>query len=238
MSDPDAPLSFVPHEPAGAVARGPVKIRTGRFGELEEHELVRLLDTIEDERARARFRESVYISLFIWIIVAWVAFYGPRYLWHAPKIADPMSVLSQRELTQLNAPIIRQPLPKIAPKVDTKTLEHLRTTAPKPVPQPAPQPSPQPDATQPTPTPPPPTAAPNPRPTPQPTHAPEPAVDAPTPQLPTHSNPFTSPSGPTGTGSMSHAGNVGSAIRAPGGAGMGGGVEVLSDMQGVDFSTG
>ena len=58
QSDPDAPVSFVPHVPVGSTARPqPLRIRTGRFGELEEHELVRLLDTIEDERARARFRE-------------------------------------------------------------------------------------------------------------------------------------------------------------------------------------
>ena len=56
VSDPDAPVSFVPHESDGHAVAAPVRIRTNRYGELEEHELIRLLDTIEDERARARFR--------------------------------------------------------------------------------------------------------------------------------------------------------------------------------------
>jgi hypothetical protein len=88
---PGAPLTFVPHDPKGSK---PIRtIRTGRYGELEEHELIRLLDTIEDERARGRFRESIYISLFVWMAIAWVVLYGPRYLWHAPPLLNPADVL-------------------------------------------------------------------------------------------------------------------------------------------------
>jgi hypothetical protein len=87
--DPDAPLSFVPHPQPGEAPRGPVRIRTNRYGEMEEHELVHLLDTIEDERARGRFRESIYMSVFFWLVVAWFVFYGPRVLWHAPTLINP-----------------------------------------------------------------------------------------------------------------------------------------------------
>ena len=82
ISTPDqpqhgAPLSVVPHEGASRTVAAPVHIiRTNRYGHLEEHELIKLLDTIEDERARGRFRESIYISLIIWLAVAWVLFYG------------------------------------------------------------------------------------------------------------------------------------------------------------------
>src|SRR5580658_9915658 len=105
----NAPVSVVPHQADGALAQRPVKIRTGRFGELEEHELVRLLDTIEDERARSRFRESVYISVFIWMVVIWLMLYGPRYLWHAPALRNPIDVLKERELTQLANPHLHIP---------------------------------------------------------------------------------------------------------------------------------
>jgi hypothetical protein len=72
-----AVLSVVPHEAKSGVVSAPVRIRTNRYGDLEEHELIRLLDTIEDERARGRFRESMYISMFVWIGCGWGLFYGP-----------------------------------------------------------------------------------------------------------------------------------------------------------------
>jgi len=229
----DSPVSVVPHDADGSLTQRPVKIRTGRFGELDEHELVRLLDTIEDERARSRFRESVYISLFVWMVVLWLLLYGPRYLWHAPKVVNPMDVLKERELTELANPHLHIPVahaPKPAMKMDTKTLEKLHENAPPTPPAPTPAP------VQPTPTP---TTTPA-APTPQPSHAAAPTVDAPTPQP--HVN-FPSAPSPSDTlknsmhGPSSPGGNYGSGARAPGGANFGtGGMEVLSDTQGVDFS--
>ena len=67
----------------------PVKVRTGRFGELEEHELIHLIDSLDDERSRARFRESIYISVIVWLAIAWFLFYGPRVLFHQPYYATP-----------------------------------------------------------------------------------------------------------------------------------------------------
>lgn len=129
--DPDAPLSFVPHLPLEETTRPePLRIRTGRYGELEEHELVKLLDSIEDERARSRFRESVYISVFVWLAIALLALFGPRYLWHAPRVVLPSEVLRARELTTLTAP--RLSGPRTAPPVDAHTLEHLRSNEPRP----------------------------------------------------------------------------------------------------------
>jgi hypothetical protein len=149
----DAPLSFVPHDGDGASSRQPVRIRTNRYGEMDEHELIHLLDSIEDERARSRFRESIYISLFIWIAIAWVVLYGPKYLWHAPKLVTPFEVLHQRELTQLNLPQLHAPPPSVPrpqPKVDNRTLEHLRSMEPPPRPTP---PAETPKIAQPTPAP-------------------------------------------------------------------------------------
>ena len=230
----NAPVSVVPHQADGALAQRPVKIRTGRFGELEEHELVRLLDTIEDERARSRFRESVYISVFIWMVVIWLMLYGPRYLWHAPALRNPIDVLKERELTQLANPHLHIPhLPAPKPlNMDKKTLENVRKMTPPAPPPPAPTPTPAP-------TPPMPALAPPPAPTPSPSHAPAPVVDAPKPQPNVNFGNAPSPSdalknamhGPTNPG-----GTYGPGMHAPGGADVGGGMEVLSDLHGFDIS--
>jgi outer membrane biosynthesis protein TonB len=239
---PGAPLSFVPHEPDGKPA-APFRIRTNRFGDLEEHELVRLLDTIEDERARGRFRESIYISVFVWLVVAWVIFYGPKYLWHAPKLISPVEVMKQQQLTSLRVPVLRRPVVP-PPKVDTKVLERLRAAEPKMELHPTAPPPPAPPATQPQPVE---TSAPPPllpaAPTPART-APPVIAEAPTPQPTTRPTFNTSGSASDEMrnalrdSSRDHGtvGGVHGGVSAPGGAKGDGGVQVLSDMQGVDFS--
>ncbi len=112
----------------------PVRIRTNRFGHLEEHELIKLLDTIEDERARGRFRESIYISMFVWVAIAWVLFYGPKYLWHSPQLISPAQALQQQALVQLNAPRLPHHAVAPPPKIDRGTLAKLRAMEPKPAP--------------------------------------------------------------------------------------------------------
>lgn len=253
--DPKAPLSFVPHETGDGQPRQPVRIRTGRYGEIDEHELIHLLDSIEDERARSRFRESIYISLFIWIAIAWVVLYGPRYLWHAPKLVTPFDVLQQREVTQLNLPAYHPHVsaPRPAPKVDTHTLEHLRSEEPPAPRTPPPAPTPTPKEAAPAPAPSmtssaPPTPSPAmPLPSaPQPAHRPPPVVaEAPTPQPSAHPD--------FNTGNSSAENSIQDAIRNAarhpgGGEGYGrrggggssplnfGGVDILSDTQGVDFN--
>ena len=157
----------------------PAKVRTGRYGELEQHELIHLLDTFDDERSRARFREAIYISVIFYLALGWFLVYGPRVIFHQPRIVNPMDVLKEREknLTYLDLP---KDLTKQVPKptktlsdkdrlqqtpkatIDKKTLEQLQAMrkpgapeTPAPAPQPAaPQPAPQQQAKQPTPAPP------------------------------------------------------------------------------------
>jgi TonB family protein len=144
----------------------PVKVRTGRFGELEEHELIHLIDALDDERSRARFRESIYISVLVWIVIAWFLFYGPRILFHQPVLRDPIAlmkehdkerltylnqppapprrppVLNQKTIQQIQKQVQEAPRPQIAPpqpvmpQQATPPQEQAHTTAP-PVPQPA-----------------------------------------------------------------------------------------------------
>jgi TonB family protein len=241
------PISVPPNPPA--------KVRTGRFGELEQHELIHLLDSLDDERSRARFREAIYISIFFYLFVAWFLFYGPRVLFHQPRLISPADVLKERDkqLTFLDAPkdLSRSLPPKsnkvisdkdrmqqtTHPTLDKKTLEQLqamrKASAPAP-PAPAPPapPTPQPQAQQPPPVP-----------LPQhPPQQPTQLADAPKP-APTKPN-FGNPNQTAGDvvrqaaeqAARSHGSSGDYGANAPSAhQGANTGVDVLSDTMGVDF---
>jgi outer membrane biosynthesis protein TonB len=246
--------------PSSAPPDSPVKVRTGRFGELEEHELIHLLDSLDDERAKARFRESIYISLLVYLALGWFIFYGPRVLFHQPRLINPADVLKQRdrEMTYLDMPkdiskdLPRKPTKTMSdkdrtqqtakPTLDKKTLDQLQAMrragppAPSPLP-PTPQPAPAPaqQAPQQAQQPPP----------PQPQHAApqtQAMVDAPHP-VPTKPN-FGNQSQSAGDAIRKAA--QGAAQNRGGGGdyganlpvahnGLNTGVDVLSDTMGVDF---
>jgi TonB family protein len=247
---PGAPISVVPHEGASRTVAAPVHIiRTNRYGHLEEHELIKLLDTIEDERARGRFRESIYISLFVWLAIAWVLFYGPRYLWHSPQLITPADALHQREIVQLNAPRLPHHAMSPPPKLDKGTLAKLRAMEPKPSPAPpTPAPSAPPAPTEPSRTPPAaltPPAQPVPSPTLPLPSAPKPAPRSAEPEAPTP-QPSTRPNFNTGSASqdmqqaMQGSQSAGSdrSVGISGnnrGTQTGEGYDILSDTQGVNF---
>ena len=137
------PTLETPPNPTSSPTR-PTKVRTGRFGELEHHELIHLLDTLDDERSRARFRESIYISVIFYLAVGWFLFYGPQVLFHQPRLVNPADVLRQRdkELTFLDMPKdLSKQLPRkptnvisdrdrtaqtVKPTLDRKTIEQLQ----------------------------------------------------------------------------------------------------------------
>jgi TonB family protein len=253
---PGAPLSFLPHDTEGHVLPPRVKIRSAlrsaRYGDLDDHDLVRLLDSIEDELARRRFRESIYISLFVWLLIVGLVFFGPKYIWHAPELISPAQALKQRELLTLNSPVLpRHTAP--APKLDSGTLKKIRAITAKPTP-PAPTETPTPATPTPAPTattqPAQPTPAPTqplpsaPSPVPHSNAAPVP--DTPMPQPSSRPN-FNTPN--NASDSMRDLANnaarnrgggipLGSGMGTRGngrGAAVGQGLEVLSDTRGVDF---
>jgi len=128
----------------------PLKLRTGRYGGLEEHELIHLLDSIDDEVARARFRESIYKSIIICMAVAWFIFYGPRVLFHQPEYKDLISAMKEhdKQITYMEMPHTVAPRLPAHPMPDRKMLQQLQQqprttpTAPSP-PQPQAPPPPQ-----------------------------------------------------------------------------------------------
>ena len=244
--------------PKSAPSGTPFKVRTNRYGVLEEHELIHLLDSLDDERSRARFRESVYISIIIWLAIGWFVLYGPQVIFHQPRLINPADVLKQRdkELTFLDMPkdvskqLEKKPTNVISdkdrtqqtvkPTLDKKTLEQLQAmrkagapdTAPAP-PAPQPQqaaPAPQPQQQQPQ--------------QPLPQHPPQQAmVEAPTP-APTKPN-FSTPNQTAGD-AIRQAAQQAAQNRGQGGdygasipvahQGLNTGVDILSDTMGVDFN--
>jgi len=228
----DPPSGDPPNGPAP-----PIRVRTGRYGELEEHELIHLLDSIDDERSRARFRESIYISVIIYIAIAWLLFYGPHVLFHQPYLKDPIALMKQHDkeqLTYIGPPT--PPAPRIPPRIDRRAMEALRQQEQQralkapPTPQQPPPPQEQAHNTAP-PVPAPPVPLPAaPRPSPS-VSAPLPA--APTPNLAQNQSPQSALQRAM-HGALANRGG----ISVPGGSAgpLQAGAEILSDTQGVDFS--
>jgi TonB family protein len=218
----------------------PVKLRAGRYGDLEEHEILHLIDALDDERERAQFRESVYISTIICLAVAWFLFYGPRVLWHQPEFRDPIALMKEhdKELTYIT-PNVPAPRPQ-RPVIDRKTMQQLQQEARE-----AP-PTPQPPAPQPAPVPPQEEARSTAPPVPQPA-APLPAAPKPAPpsiDLPAAPHPNFAQNNQSAGDAIRNAargalsGRSGAEVGAPGAGNrpLQAGAEILSDTQGVDFS--
>ena len=230
-----------------------------RYYDLEQHELITLLDEVDDERSRARFRESIYISVIVWLMLGWVLVYGPRYLWHAPVLISAVPD-KNKEMTYLDVPPDLQkqlqrtkPTPNISthstesqsPKPSPQAPEPRAGTptppAPKPQPQSRPQqqlPSaPQPQQQQP---PPPQQQARNAPATPTPPVARnQPLADAPAPNKNIFGTPQSARDQIQQATRNAHPGGDGGDYGSTGRGQQGGtkaGMEILSDTQGVDFA--
>jgi outer membrane biosynthesis protein TonB len=136
----------------------------GKYTSLETHELITLVEDLEDDRARARVREGIWVSVIAHLLLFWFIAYGPHVLFHQPRVINPADVLAQRDkenpqFLDLPPDALKQLKPKnrdiisdkdrIAqsknPTLDKKTLEQLEAmkAAGPPAPTPAPQPSQQ-----------------------------------------------------------------------------------------------
>jgi outer membrane biosynthesis protein TonB len=127
--NPTRPEPDPEQEPSSSGAQPPRTVRTNRYGDLEEHELIHLLDTLDDERARAQFRESVYISTIICLAIAWFLFYGPHIILHQPYYKDPIALMKQHDLERLTYINPVPPTPAAPPKIDRKTMQQLEKQA-------------------------------------------------------------------------------------------------------------
>ncbi len=253
---PDNPSQTPPREQAPAAPR---KVQAGRHGELEQHELLQMLDAIDDERARGRFRESIYISVFVYLALAWFLLYGPKVLFHQGKIVLPADAIRQheKELTFLDLPkdLSKVPTPKSAKPVpqktaprqlDRKTLEQLQAMRrAAEAPKPPPPPRSLPEAPKPQPVTPPQQARVEPTPTPLPKPVPvRPAPSSSAAAIPDAPRPNFG-SAPSASQNMrdlergaarSHGASGAGSFSAPvGHTGGSGEAEILSPTLGVDF---
>jgi hypothetical protein len=220
---------------------------TSRWVDYDTHELLEMISELEDERRWARLREGIWIAILVHMLLLSGITWIPKYIFRVPPVIDPFDAIKQRkDLSYLDLPpdLVRKyqpkvkvtPVPEKQPRIDKKTLEALNKPAPPP---PAPEPPAQPKVENPVqPTPP---IPPSPK-----TQAPE---EAPRPQaVPARPN--------FAMGSQNPADQLRDAMRGaaqnpgynaspqPGGTGLSmhpgagsGGVEILSDTQGVDFNS-
>ena len=219
---------------------------TSRWVDYDTHELLEMIGELEDERRWARLREGLWLAILFHFILLSLVTWIPKYVLHIAPVIDPIQAIKDRkDLTYLDLPpdalrklqpkvTVKPVQPKITPRIDRKTLEALNKPAPPP-PEPAPAPQiEQPKLANPVPTPPQPIA-------PQP----QSQLEAPRPQaVPARPN--------FNLGSPNPADQLQNAMRGAsrgatpgeiaGGSGLArhpgagsGGVEILSDTQGVDF---
>jgi TonB family protein len=229
-----------PREPASAATRN------SRWVDYETHELLQMISDLEDERRWSRLREGALWAVLVHILFLSAITWIPRYVFRVPKVIDPFEAIRERkDLTYLDVPpdAIRhtqprpatKPLPK-QPLIDKKTLDELKRQAPPPPAAAQPQiqapeqPKPQPE--QPLP--------PNPQSQSQ--------VEAPRPAAVPKPNFAMGPQNPAdqlrqdmqnamhGRGQQNYGQAPSPGLSMHPGAGSGG-VEILSDTQGVDFSS-
>jgi outer membrane biosynthesis protein TonB len=240
-SSPEEELLPVEGASSRPIRRGAA---TSRWVDYDTHELLQMISELEDERRWARLREGIWIAVLIHILLLSAITWIPRYIFHVTPVIDPFDAIKQRkDLTYLDLPpdLIKKLQPKVQVKpvpeqqqhVDKKTLEALKKAPPPP---PVAEPQPTTPIEQPALT----TPAPKVEQAPAPDVTPRPA---PVPAKPDFAMGSANPADQlqqamrgarSGPGATTNPGS-GTLPMHPG-AGTGG-VQVLSDMQGVDFSS-
>ena len=219
----------------------PFAVRGSRWVDYDTHELLEMISELEDERRWARLREGVLWALLFHILLISALTWIPKYVLKVPPVTDPFDAIKNRKdlqyldlppdvLKSLQPKVTVTPVPQKQPQIDKKTLEAMnRPAPPAPAPEPAPAPTVQPPATPPVP------------------NTQQSPVEAPRPSaVPARPNFALGSQNPNDQmrDAMKGASRVPGAgdTRGLGGGGLarhpgaGGGVEVLSDTQGVDFS--
>jgi hypothetical protein len=230
-------------QPEGDREKPPV-VRGSRWIDYDTYELLEMISELEDERRWARLREGIWIAILVHLVLLSSITWIPKYIFKVPPVVDPFEAIRQRkdDLKYLDLPpdllkrtqpkVQAKPAPQKVPQIDKKTLEALNKALPPPAP------APEPKAEAPAQPAPPPPVPPKPESQSQ-LEAPQPkAVPArpsfamgsqnPADQLRDAMRGSRSP----GSGSDNVPGNPGMAMHP----GAGGGVQVLSDTEGVDFN--
>jgi outer membrane biosynthesis protein TonB len=220
-------------------------VRGSRWIDYDTHELLDMISELEDERRWARLREGVLWALLFHILLISAVTWIPRYVLRVPPVIDPFDAIKERkDLSYLDLPpdlvkklqpkVTVKPVPQKQPQVDRKTLEALNKPTELP-PQPTPEPKVQPAQPQPALPPIPPPQSQSQLETPQPK-----AV----PARPSFALGSQNPADQLHDAMRGAARSPGFSNQAPSGGGLSrhpgagaGGLQVLSDTQGVDFNS-
>jgi outer membrane biosynthesis protein TonB len=228
---------------------------TSRYVDYDAHELLEKISQYEDERRWQRIREGIWISIIAHFLFFAALYFIPRYVFHQTQLIDPIQAIKDRkDLTYLDElpdalKQVQKAKPRLKPnetQVDKKTLDALKAlekARPKPTPPP---PAPEEQARN---TPPPAPVQPQPETTPAPASN---APPVPSPQIPQEApRPAPVPARPNfSLGPQNPNDQLRQAMRGSqsgqsgemrGGPlaqhpGAGGGAQIISDTQGVDFS--
>jgi hypothetical protein len=231
-----------PEQPPKPREDGPPVVRGSRWIDYDTHELLEMIGELEDERRWARLREGILWALLIHIALISAFTWIPRYVFRVPPVIDPFEAIQQRkDLKYLDLPpdlvkkyqpkVEIKPVPQKAPQIDRKTLEALNKPTP-PV-EPTPKVVEPPQQQTPPPIPPKPQSQ-------SQLEAPQPKA---VPARPNFALGSQNPADQLRDAMRGAARNPGyNARQLPAGPGLAmhpgagtGGVQVLSDMQGVDF---
>jgi TonB family protein len=224
------------------------KVRGSRWLDYDTHELLEVISELEDERRWARLREGMLWAVLVHILLLFGLYLVPKYVLKTP-IVDDFDRIKQHEdqiaLDQMPDAVRQLQKPKVTPRpankplIDKQTMDEME--------QKAEQAPPPPPAQQQTQTP----EQPKPQPTQQlPPNPQSQAPDAPHPQaVPAKPNFAMGPQNPAdqlrhdmqnarpGQGQPNFGNQPSGGSGLPRHPGAGSGYEVLSDTQGVDFSS-
>jgi len=254
-NDPNEPLKTGPADssestnqpPADETSQPAAPRSRSRWVDYDTHELLQMISELEDERRWARLREGVLWALLLHIILLSAVTWIPKYVLKVPPVVDPFDAIKKRkDLSYLDLPpdalkalqpkVKIKPVPEKQPTIDKKTLEDLKKSAP---PAPIPEQTKPPEIQNPV----------QPQPVIPPSQKSQAQEEAPKPPaVPARPNFAMGSQNPADQlkdamrGASRNPGyNAGTPAPSGGlsmhpGAGSGG-VEVLSDTQGVDFSS-
>jgi hypothetical protein len=217
-----------PAETASPVVRG------SRWVDYDTHELLEMIGELEDERRWARLREGFWLAILIHLALLSGITWIPKYIFKVPQVVDRNALKEHKDFTYLDTPFtlpskpIIKPLPQ-HPLIDKETMDAMKRANP-----PAPEPAPKPAAPAPAPPPPPPSDQ-------SQLEAPRPAAVPAKPNFALGSqNPADqlreAMKGASRSRGMGEGNLPGGGLSRHPGAGTGG-IEVLSDTQGVDFNS-
>jgi len=236
--EPGAPIS----DPASVSEQTPASpvVRGSRWVDYDTHELLQMISELEDERRWARLREGIWLAVLIHLALITALTLLPKYVFKVPPVVDSTQSLKQhKDFTYLDTPFqlpsapAVKPAPLQHPLIDKQTMEAMKKVAP---PQPTPEPAPQQPIPQPV----------QPTPPQQPTQQPQ--IEMPRPAaVPARPNFAMGSQNPAdqlreAMKGSAHSPGMGMGSQPSGGRlsmhpGAGsGGVQVLSDTQGVDFN--